>query len=183
MTRRQKAIGFFITLCVLLVVAAVLLNIYWIVITGLQPVALVVGILLFALIIAGIIVYTVFLVMEIQRNEEHDTFINSVTHELKTPLASIRLYLDTLKTRPVSDVQRSEFYDVMLADVERLHHTVDQVLKAGVVREKQRRALRAPLDIGLLARECVDLAVTRHHLQPGAIALEAHDGASLMVNG
>ena len=71
----------------------------------------------------------------------------------------------------------------MLADVERLHHTVDQVLKAGVARENRRTAARTPLDIGLLARESVDLAVTRHHLQPGAIALEAHDGASLMVNG
>ncbi len=183
MTRRQKAIGFFITLCVLLVGAAILLNIYWIVITEKQLVELLVGILLFALIIAGIIIYTVFLVMEIKRNEDHDTFINAVTHELKTPLASMRLYLDTLKARPVSDPQRQEFYDVMLADVERLRHTVDQVLKAGVVREKQRAAVRTPLDMGLLARECVDLAVTRHHLPPGAIALEAHDGASLMVRG
>ena len=183
MTRRQKAIGFLITLCVLLVGAAVLLNIYWIVIAEKQIVQLLVGILLFALIIAGIIVYTVFLVMEIQRNEEHDTFINAVTHELKTPLASIRLYLDTLKARPVAEAQRQEFYDVMLADVDRLRHTVDQVLKAGVMREKQRAAIRTPLDMGLLARECVDLAVTRHHLQPGAVALEAHDGASLLVRG
>jgi signal transduction histidine kinase len=184
MTRRQKAIGFFITLCVLLVGAAILGWIYWIVITEkLTVVQLVFGILLFALIIAGLIVYTVFLVMEIQRNEEHDTFINSVTHELKTPLASIRLYLDTLKARPVSDSQRNEFYDVMLADVERLRHTVDQVLKAGVAREKRGLVVRTPLDIGELARECVDLAVTRHHLQAGAIGLEAHDGTSLMVSG
>jgi signal transduction histidine kinase len=182
MTRRQKAIGFFITLCVLLVGAAILLNIYWVV-TEKQLIQLLVGILLFALIIAGIIIYTVFLVVEIRRNEEHDTFINAVTHELKTPLASIRLYLDTLKARPVPDSQRQEFYDVMLADVERLRHTVDQVLKAGVAREKQRAALRTALDIGALARESVDLAVTRHHLQPGAIALEAHDDASLMVRG
>src|SRR5687767_5245506 len=184
MTRRQKAIGFFITLCVLLVGAAILGWIYWIVITEKLTVGtLVGGILLFALIIAGIIIYTVFLVMKIKRNEDHDTFINAVTHELKTPLASIRLYLDTLKARPVADAQRQEFYDVMLADVERLRHTVDQVLKAGVVREKQRAAVRTALDIGVLARECVDLAVTRHHLQPGAIALEAHYGASLMVRG
>ena len=183
MTRRQKAIGFFITLCVLLVGAAVLLNIYWIVITEKQIIELLIGILLFALIIAGIIIYTVFLVMEIQRNEEHDTFINAVTHELKTPLASIRLYLDTLKARSVPDAQRQEFYDIMLADVERLRHTVDQVLKAAVAREKPRGTVRVPLDIGVLARECVDLAVTRHHLQPGSIALEAHDGASLMVHG
>ncbi|HZJ30472.1 MAG TPA: HAMP domain-containing sensor histidine kinase [Vicinamibacterales bacterium] len=184
MTGRQKAIGFFITLCVLLVGAAILGWIYWIVITEkLTIVQLVVGILLFALIIAGLIVYTVFLVVEIKRNEEHDTFINSVTHELKTPLASIRLYLDTLKTRPVGDAQRQEFYDVMLADVERLRHTVDQVLKAGVAREKRRPVFRTPLEMGELARECVDLAVMRHHLQPGAIALEAHDGASLTVSG
>jgi signal transduction histidine kinase len=183
MTRRQKAIGFFITLCVLLVAAAILVSVYWVVFTETPVVILIVGILLFALIIAGLIVYTVFLVLEIKRNEDHDTFINAVTHELKTPLASIRLYLDTLKARPVSDPQRQEFYDVMLADVERLHHTVDQVLKAGVAREKQRRATRTPLDIGVLARECVDLAATRHHLQPGAIALEAHDGASLIVRG
>jgi len=183
MTRRQKAIGFFITLCVLLVAAAVLVSVYWVVFTETPVVILIVGILLFALIIAGLIVYTVFLVLEIKRNEDHDTFINAVTHELKTPLASIRLYLDTLKARPVSDPQRQEFYDVMLADVERLHHTVDQVLKAGVARAKQRRATRTPLDIGVLARECVDLAATRHHLQPGAIALEAHDGASLIVRG
>jgi signal transduction histidine kinase len=183
MTRRQKAIGFFITLCVLLVAAAVLVSVYWVVFTETPVVILIVGILLFALIIAGLIVYTVFLVLEIKRNEDHDTFINAVTHELKTPLASIRLYLDTLKARPVPDPQRQEFYDVMLADVERLHHTVDQVLKAGVARVKQRRAVRTPIDIGLLARECVDLAATRHHLQPGAIALEAHDGASLIVRG
>lgn len=182
MTRRQKAIGFFITLCVLLVGAAILLNVFWVVFAE-QVVLLLVGILLFALIIAGIIIYTVFLVMEIKRAEDHDTFINAVTHELKTPLASIRLYLDTLKARPVPDSQRQEFYDVMLADVERLHHTVDQVLKAGVAREKQRGRIRTPLDIGLLARECVDLAITRHHLQPGAIGLEAHDGASLIVRG
>src|SRR5918993_176695 len=182
MTRRQKAIGFFVALCILLVAAAVSLNITWIM-SERRVVALVFGMVLFAFIIAGIIIYTVFLVMEIKRNEEHDTFINAVTHELKTPLASIRLYLDTLKARPVSELQREEFYDVMLADVERLHHTVDQVLKAGVVREKQRAAARTPLDMGLLARECVDLAVTRHHLQPGAIALEAHDGASLLVRG
>ena len=133
MTRRQKAIAFFVALCVLLVAAALSLNVGWIVITAERaPLrVLVFGIITFGLIIAGLIVYTVFLVMEIRRNEEHDTFINAVTHELKTPIASIRLYLETLQSRALSEEQRNSFYDVMLADADRLHRTVDHVLKAG----------------------------------------------------
>jgi len=183
MTRRQKAIAFFVGLCVLLVAAAILLNIGWIVTNAGQVTLTVLGVVLFALIIAGLIVYTVFLVLEIKRNEEHDSFINAVTHELKTPIASIRLYLETLQARNVTDTQRREFYDIMLADADRLHHTVDQVLKAGVAREKPKGRARSPVDIAALARECVELATVRHHLQPDAISLEAHDGHSLVVRG
>ena len=185
MTRRQKAIAFFVALCVLLVTATVSLNIGWILIAGRQQLAfLILGIILFGLIIAGLIVYTVFLVMEIRRNEEHDTFINSVTHELKTPIASLRLYLETLQSRSVSDEQRRHFYDVMLADAERLHDTVDQELKAGAVREKRRAVgARVPVDVAALSRESVQLATLRHHLSPDAITLEIHDDAQFVVRG
>ena len=105
MTRRQQAIAFFVALCVILVIAAISLNIGWIAMMAEQarPGVLVAGMITFGLIIAGLIVYTVFLVLEIRRNEEHDTFINAVTHELKTPIASIRLYLDTLKSRSLTE--------------------------------------------------------------------------------
>jgi two-component system, OmpR family, sensor histidine kinase SenX3 len=183
-TRRQKAIAVIITFCVLLVAAAISLNVSWILITTRRDALLVLGVILFALIIAGIIVYTVFLVIQIKRNEEHDTFINAVTHELKTPIASIQLYLETLQSRPVSEEQRQQFYDIMLADAHRLHQTVDQVLRAGVVREHPRGAARtAIVDMAAVARECVDLAVARHHLQAGAIQLEAHEGRRLTVRG
>jgi len=180
-TRRRQAITF-VALCVLLVAAALVLFIVWVINNAGRPTPIVFGVVTFGLIIAGLIVYTVFLVLEIRRNEEHDTFINAVTHELKTPIASIRLYLETLQSREVTDTRRQEFYGVMLADADRLHHTVDQVLKAGAVRAR-RRASRAPVDVGALARECVELAVSRHHLQPGAIALETPDGNALLVNG
>ena len=185
MTRRQKAIAFFVALCVLLVAAAISLNIGWIVITAERTRlrVLVLGIVTFGLIIAGLIVYTVFLVLEIRRNEEHDTFINAVTHELKTPIASIRLYLETLQSRSISDEQRRGFYEVMLADAERLHRTVDQVLKAGSVSQKPKVIARVPVDISALTRECVDVAKARHHLHSDAIALESHDEGPLMVRG
>jgi signal transduction histidine kinase len=182
-TRRQKAIGFFVTLCVLLVGAAVSLNIGWIMINARRLTPLVLGIVLFALIIAGIIIYTVFLVLEIKRNEDHQSFINAVTHELKTPIASMRLYLQTLQSRDVDDARRKQFYDIMLADTERLHHTVEQVLKAGALSQKPQAVARAPVDMAELARECIDLALVRHHLDQQSIALQAHDDGPLVVSG
>jgi len=183
MTRRQKTIGYFVALCVLLVAATVSLSIGWVVTESSRLTALLLGGGAIALLVAGIIVYTVFLVLEIRRNEEHDAFINAVTHELKTPIASIRLYLETLQSREVSDEQRRHFYEVMLADADRLHHTVDAVLKAGVVRERRRQASRALVDMGAVARECVEVAMRRHHLASDAIAVEAQGDQPLMVMG
>ena len=181
MTRRQKAIGFFVALCVLLVAAAVSLNVTWIM-SERRVALLVFGGVTFGFIIAGLIIYTVFLVMEIKRNEEHDSFINAVTHELKTPIASVRMYLQTLQSREVSEEKRREFYEIMLADTARLHHTVDQVLKAGAARERT-RGDRTVVDVGALTRECVELATVRHHLQPGTIALHSRDPHQLNVRG
>ena len=171
------------TLCVLLVLAAVSLVVIWILFDASNLLPLVIGIVLFALIIAGIIIFNVFLVLEIRRNEDHDTFINAVTHELKTPIASIKLYLETLQSRQVTEAQRRQFYDIMLADADRLHHTVDQVLKAGVAREKPSSLARGPVDIGTLARECVELAVLRHHLTPECIRYDASSSSHLLVIG
>jgi two-component system, OmpR family, sensor histidine kinase SenX3 len=122
-------------------------------------------------------------VMEIRRNEEHDSFINAVTHELKTPIASVRMYLQTLQSREVSEEKRREFYEIMLADTARLHHTVDQVLKAGAARERTKGAVRTVVDVAALTRECVELATVRHHLQPGTIALHSRDPHQLNVKG
>jgi len=96
-TRRAKKIAFFVTLGACLVGLAVALNVTWVVLNWRAFVPLVLGVIFFGLIIAGLIVYTVFLVREIHRNEQQDSFLNAVTHELKTPIASIRLYLETLE--------------------------------------------------------------------------------------
>lgn len=183
MARRQKTIGYFVALSVVLVVATVSLSIGWVVIESSRLTAIILGGISILLLLAGLIVYTVFLVLEIKRNEEHDSFINAVTHELKTPIASIRLYLETLQARELSDEQRRHFYDVMLADADRLHHTVDEVLKAGVVREQKRQASRTLVDMGAVTRECVEIAARRHHLAPDAIALDTLGDQALLVLG
>src|SRR6185295_17352431 len=110
--RRRKSVAFFITLGACLVALAIALNVGWIILNWREVALLVFGIIFFLLIIFGLVINTTFLIREIRRNEQHDAFINAVTHELKTPLASIRLYLETLKTRDLSDEQRHHFYNI-----------------------------------------------------------------------
>jgi signal transduction histidine kinase len=80
-------------------------------------------------------------------------------------------------------VRRRQFYDIMLADADRLHQTVDQVLRAGAAGQARRTATRAAVDVGELSRESIELARVRHHLQPGAIAFESHHAGTLLVRG
>jgi len=181
MTRRQTASIVFVVLCILLIAATVTLNIGWIMVTGRRLAPLVLGVITFSLIIAGLIVYTVFLVREMGITEQQDSFLNSVTHELKTPIASIRLYLETLQSRDIGDAQRKEFYRVMLQDADRLQHTVEQVLRAGVARQKRKLEHRAPVDLGWLVQECVDTARTRHHLAENAITIMDVDPTAPLV--
>src|SRR5258708_1085775 len=171
--RQRKAITFTV-LGICLVAAAVTLNISWLVLNWREGMLIVFGTIFFLVIIAGLIVFTVFLVREIRRNEQHDSFINAVTHELKTPVASIRLYLQTLQSRELDDEKRREFYRIMLEDSDRLLHTIDQVLRAGATGSILRRSSKVRLDLGQIARECVELARTRFHLGPEALEYVAH---------
>ena len=168
-TSRRKAIAFFLVLGICLVAAAVALNIGWIILNWREGVLLFFGVVFFAAIIAGLLLNTIFLVREIRRNEQHDSFINAVTHELKTPITSIRLYLETLQRREVDAAQRQQFYRLMLDDTDRLVGTVEQVLKAGEVAFKGPARNFTEVDFGSLVRDCMDLARTRHHLQPAAL--------------
>jgi signal transduction histidine kinase len=112
----------------------------------------------------------------VRRNERQDSFLNAVTHELKTPIASIRLYLETLQRRPLEEAQRQQFYANMLADSDRLLTTVEQVLKAGQLGQKNRQQNRTQVNLEQLVAECVSIALQRYHLPPEAIVLEPIPG-------
>ena len=178
-TRRRGAIAFFITLGVVLVGVAITLNIGWIILNERTVALAVLGVILFALLIAGLVLNTIFLVREVRRNERQNSFLNAVTHELKTPIASIRLYLETLQRRAatVSEDQRQEFYKIMLSDSDRLLATVEQVLKAGELGQRARQQNRAVIDLGALVADCITITLQRHHLPPEAIVLEPIPGA------
>jgi len=167
--RRRKTAVFFLILGISLSVLAVALNIGWVILNLREVVLLIFGVVFFLLIITGIILNTIFLVREIRRNEQHDAFLNAVTHELKTPIASIRLYLETLRTRDVDETRKQQFYDVMLADSDRLLGTVEQVLQASRARDKGQPTNRAEVDLGEWLAETIGIVRTRYNLEDATI--------------
>ena len=180
---RQGVIAFFVTFCVCLVALAAALNVGWVVLTLREVVPLLVGSLVFAAIITGLILNTTFLVREIRRNEQHDAFVNAVTHELKTPVTSIRLHLETLKARgaTVDDERRSEFYDVMLKDSDRLLHLIEQVLVAGQKGRVPFQQVR--IDLKALAQDCITVTRSQRHLPEESIRMTGHPSERVEVLG
>ena len=173
---RRKAKVFFITLGVCMVLLAVGLNVGWILLNWRAGLMMALGIVVCGLIITGAVLNTIFLIREIRRNEQHDAFINSVTHELKTPVASMRLYLQTLQSRDVPEAKRREFYDIMLADSDRLLGTIEQVLRAARTASTRKPGVVTNVDLREVVAECVELARLRHHLPQDA--LEYADSAA-----
>jgi signal transduction histidine kinase len=167
---RGKAIAFFITLSSCVMAAAIALNVSWIVLNWRRLGLLIGGVIFFGIVMAGLVLNTIFLIREVRRNEQQDSFLHAVTHELKTPLTSIRLYLETLQSRKLDDQQRNEFYRVMLSDSDRLLGTVEQVLHAAELRHV-RNDDRDIVDMENLVRECLDDARTHHHLSPESLCL------------
>src|SRR5215213_10039314 len=169
---RRKSIAF-IMLGVALVGGALALNVGWVIVSWRQAGLLVAGLLVFPLIITGVVLNTIFLVREIRRNEQHEAFINAVTHELKTPVASMKLYLQTLQNRPVDDARRQEFYRAMLEDSDRLLGTIEQVLRAAQLGARVHRGGYGPVDLSALVEDCISLARIRYRLGSEALTYRA----------
>ena len=182
---RRAKIAFFITLGVCVAGAAAVLSTSWIIINWREVGLLVLGIIFFGFIIAGVIFNTIFLVREVRRNEQQDSFLNAVTHELKTPITSIRLYLETLQKRSIDDAQRREFYQVMLEDTQRLMGTVEGVLRAARVTQKNAPLSRVPVPIAPLIQESMNWARSRYHLAAGVLdwATDGEPDPQLSVMG
>jgi len=185
----RRTIGFPLALGIVLCVLALTLGIGWqlIVVGDLGPVTrgltrihwllIILGSLFFVLIIVGLLLLCLWLVREIRSGQQQQAFLDAVTHEMKTPLAALRLYLETLERRDVDAAQRRRFLSRMALDVERLDRTVSQVLAAA--RAEGRAAGRArgePVALGALIERIAEDIRRRHALAEDAICI-AHAGA------
>ncbi|MFH1300588.1 MAG: HAMP domain-containing sensor histidine kinase [Planctomycetota bacterium] len=156
-----------ITLSVILMVMNVALMVFWIILAAqiYWWTALAIGTAVFVLILVGLSLYLVLTIKEVRLSQRQSDFIDSVTHELKTPLATLRLYLETLQMRTLSDEKRVEFYATMKTELERLDHLISQLLEV-----KRLDALGMetdPEDILLepLIRHCARVECNRRQLE------------------
>lgn len=122
-----------ITLSAFLIAANVTLMVVWIILFAQtdQPAAVTIGAVAFALILVGLTIWLVLTIKEIRLNHRQANFVDSVTHELKTPIASLQLYLETLRMRSLTDEQRTEFHEVMASELARLDRLINQLLEVG----------------------------------------------------
>jgi two-component system sensor histidine kinase SenX3 len=138
------------------------------------------GMLLFLLLIGGLGLLVILLLREVRLNERQSNFVSAVTHELKTPVASLRLYLDTLQLRDLPDGQRQDFYRTMREDLDRLHGTINNVLNAAMYTDRP-VVDPQPLDLVRLVRRSIDLTRTRNQLDEACFRFAGPE--SLTIRG
>lgn len=158
-------IGLPITLSVVLMTLNIILMILWIVLlmnSAWGP--LIIGVLVFALMLVGLSFYLFLMIKEVRLNQRQANFIDSVTHELKSPIASLRLYLETLEMRALSDEQRTKFYRTMEAELERLDHLISQLLEVGRLDAIGQQSEPEEIDVESLLRRCGAAACAHHKI-------------------
>jgi len=178
LSRSRRPKWHYVAMGVGLIVVAVALTVAWQILAApdsvpsgvstARAVAYFFGSLLFLLLIGGLVLIVILLLREVRLNERQSNFVSAVTHELKTPVASLRLYLDTLEYRELPKERRKDFYRTMRQDLDRLNSTINNVLDAALYTDHPVQDPR-PLDLARLARRAIELTLTRHQLPPEAI--------------
>jgi signal transduction histidine kinase len=187
----RRSLGWPILLGVVLIGSLVALTVGWVLVSiaaalGSSNAAfywavLGVGVALLVVVLAGVIVYLALTVKAIALSQRQSNFIDSVTHELKSPLASLKLYLQTLTRRSVPPEQQADFHRFMLQDVERLDGLVDHLLDAARTLHRPPSPTDDVTELRPLL-ESVRAAVTqRHAVAEDCVRLDC--GPGLAVRG
>jgi len=188
----RRSLGWPILLGVVLIAALIALTVGWVLVSiaaalGSQNAAfywavLGVGVALLVVVLAGVIVYLALTVKAIALSQRQSNFIDSVTHELKSPLASLKLSLQTLTRRAVPAEQQADFHRIMLQDVERLDTLIDHLLDAAKTLQRRPQAGGAAADVEAVLQAVRAAVVHRHAVPDDTITVEAAaDGPFLVV--
>ena len=162
--RSRMTIGLPITLSVVLMTLIVTLMVFWIVLLAHSQgwSALIIGVVVFAIVLVGLSFYLFLMIKEMRLNQRQANFIDSVTHELKSPIASLRLYLETLEMRALDEQQRTKFYRVMEEELERLDHLITQLLEVGRIDAIGLQSDPEEISLETMLRKCGAAACAHH---------------------
>jgi len=179
----RRSLSLPITLAVVMIVLLVFLTIGWVLLAvfgalansrfaGLYWVMLSVGSTFYVILVVGVVMYLALSVKAINLNRRQSNFVDSVTHELKTPIASLKLYLQTLNRRNLTPAQRDDFHRAMLEDVERLDRLINQVLDAGRLDAGTVDGVLTEVPLEAVLRECTDMICLRYRVDPKTVLFE-----------
>jgi signal transduction histidine kinase len=133
--------------------------------------------LLVALILTGILIIFIYNLKTLQLYRLQHTFINNFTHELKTPVTSIKLYLETFLKYPLPREEQLKYIGFMLQDTERLSGNINSILNLARIESRLYEGEFAPVDLGDTVRHFVD---EHRHLFAGMdVRIDNPSGVSL----
>lgn len=160
--RKRSSFHFPITLSASLMALNVTLMICWIVVLarGSSWTALTIGVVLFTLILVGMSLWLVLTLKEIALNNRQANFVDSVTHELKSPIAALQLSLETVRMRQLTTEQRDQFYGTMERELHRLDQLINQLLEVGRLDAIGENEIEEEIELEPLLRECAAAACT-----------------------
>ena len=173
--------GWPITLAVIMIVLVVALIVGWVLLTvevenpGLFWTALVLGISFLGLVLVGVVLYLFISIKGIRLSQRQSNFIDSVSHELKSPIASLKLYLQTLARRSVTEEQQADFYRFMLDDVQRLDTLINHMLDAARLDQLPVPADMVDVELSSVLRSCAETVCLRYHLPADSVQLTASE--------
>ncbi|MGY8768832.1 MAG: sensor histidine kinase [Pirellulales bacterium] len=181
--RAKRPIGLPVTLAVIMIVLLIVLIIGWVWITVHGAINdassapfywtfLPIGSIFLLTILAGVITYLVLAIKAINLNQRQANFIDSVTHELKSPIASLKLFLQTLNRRSVSEKEKSKFYGTMLDDVERLDHLINHLLDAGRLDKERDDVESEEIRLDQLLENCANAVALLYRIPNSVISLD-----------
>lgn len=124
------------------------------------------------LLLAGVVMYMVLTIKAINLGTRQSNFIDSVTHELKSPIASMKLYLQTMLRHPVTEEKRYGFCSLMLEDIDRLNHLINQMLDAGRLEAGRVEGSLSNVDLSEVVAECADITIKRNRVPTESFQFE-----------
>jgi signal transduction histidine kinase len=123
-------------------------------------------------VLVGVVMYLTLTIKAINLSRRQSNFIDSVTHELKSPIASLKLYLQTLNRRPVSPEEQESFFRYMLEDVERLDSLINHLLDAARLEKDRTPPEKEDVDLAGVLRGVKESVCLQTQTPPGVVRLE-----------